>query len=148
MHPGISWNDLRWPEPRIHSSCPQPPTMILSANRISWMYGSAEAKILAPFKPKMTIPTELSPSSETLRNGRKPSWMGTAKPSKLTGKTNEIVMREVKAEVVVTWMLEPNMSSPWCLQVWISLKRTSLKGKRETLPKMELHFIIENWGTP
>ena len=48
----ISRNDSRWPEPRIHSCCPQPPTMILSTCRISSMYSSAEATsdILAPFK--------------------------------------------------------------------------------------------------
>ena len=49
--PGISWNDLQRPEPRIHF-CPQPSTMILGTCRISSMYSSAEATSnkLASFK--------------------------------------------------------------------------------------------------
>ena len=41
----IPWNDLRWQEPRIHSCCPQPPTMFLSACCRSSMYNSV---VLAP----------------------------------------------------------------------------------------------------
>ena len=32
----ISRNDLRWPEPRIHSCCPQSPTMILSTVHVAY----------------------------------------------------------------------------------------------------------------
>ena len=38
----IPWNDLRWQEPHIHSCCPQPPTMILSACCKSSMYNNVD----------------------------------------------------------------------------------------------------------
>ena len=84
-----SSNDLQWPEPRIHC-CPQPPTMILSACRISSMYSSsAEAtyepaciqrKKLHTEKNGITHQTKLF-IRNFVRNGRNTNWRGTAKPS-------------------------------------------------------------------
>ena len=67
-----SSNDLQWPEPRIHC-CPQPPTMILSACRISSMYSSSAEATYEPaciqrkklHTEKMESPTRLSSSSGT-----------------------------------------------------------------------------------
>ena len=70
--PGISWNDLQRPEPRIHF-CPQPSTMILGTCRISSMYSSSAEATYEPaciqreklHTVKMEIPTGPSPSSGT-----------------------------------------------------------------------------------
>ena len=47
--PEISWNDLRWPEPRILFCCPQPPTMILSACRMVGALDTPPCKPLGLF---------------------------------------------------------------------------------------------------
>ena len=81
-----SSNDLQWPEPRIHC-CPQPPTMILSACRISSMYSSSAEATYEPaciqrekvHTEKMEAPTRLSSSSGTSWGMEKHKLKGNCK---------------------------------------------------------------------